>query len=270
MICVIDRIIGAVGEHVVTQHARAGGDKGVGVEEAAPGGVVITALEIIEPGFLVINITAVAQGVVLAKGVCHASGDGQDIAPGVIGVFHDLIATGVQDGNHIALNVGSIDVASAIVSQGHGFSSSVIGNVHDFGAAIKLVRDSQPAQASPVINIFVGNRTVGPVGSHAVGIVSKLPSNGVGDDRCRLRVCHIARRVGDLAAVNGTVVTADAFVDGVGLVSVGGRIVPGIGAGSAPLPLIGQIEVGAGPRLFCTMWRRTSAREWTAETVHSL
>ena len=51
MICVIDRIIGAVGEHVVTQHALAGGDKGVGVEEAANLGIVITALEVIEASF---------------------------------------------------------------------------------------------------------------------------------------------------------------------------------------------------------------------------
>ena len=34
----------------------AGGDEGVGVKESAPGWVVITALEIIEPGFLVMLV----------------------------------------------------------------------------------------------------------------------------------------------------------------------------------------------------------------------
>ena len=48
----IDRVIAAVGKHVIAQEALTGGDEGIGVEESAPGGVVITALEIIEPGFL--------------------------------------------------------------------------------------------------------------------------------------------------------------------------------------------------------------------------
>ena len=52
MICVIDRIIGAVGKHVIAQHALAGAYKYIGIDEAVDGGVIISALEIIEPGFL--------------------------------------------------------------------------------------------------------------------------------------------------------------------------------------------------------------------------
>ena len=51
-IAAIHGIVQAIGKHVIAQHALAGGGICVGVEEAAPGGVVITALEIIEPGFL--------------------------------------------------------------------------------------------------------------------------------------------------------------------------------------------------------------------------
>ena len=47
-----DRVVPAVGKHVIAQEALTGGNKGVGVEESAPGGVVITALEIIEASFL--------------------------------------------------------------------------------------------------------------------------------------------------------------------------------------------------------------------------
>ena len=48
----INRIIQAIGEHVVAKNTLAGGGVGVGVEEAADCGVVISALQIIEPGFL--------------------------------------------------------------------------------------------------------------------------------------------------------------------------------------------------------------------------
>ena len=48
----IDRVIAAICEHVIAEDALAGGDEGVGVDEAADLGVVITALQIIEPGIL--------------------------------------------------------------------------------------------------------------------------------------------------------------------------------------------------------------------------
>ena len=40
----LNRIVPAVSKHVIAEEALAGGDEGVGVEEAADGGVVITAL----------------------------------------------------------------------------------------------------------------------------------------------------------------------------------------------------------------------------------
>ena len=47
-----NRIIIAIGEHVIAQQTLAGGDVAVGIEESTPLGVVVTGLEVIEPGFL--------------------------------------------------------------------------------------------------------------------------------------------------------------------------------------------------------------------------
>ena len=52
MIATAYRIVAAVSEHVVAQQALAGGDEGIGVDKSADGGVVITALQIIEAGIL--------------------------------------------------------------------------------------------------------------------------------------------------------------------------------------------------------------------------
>ena len=48
----INRIIQTIREHIIAEEALAGGGVGVGVYEAAGGGVVVAGLEIIEPGIL--------------------------------------------------------------------------------------------------------------------------------------------------------------------------------------------------------------------------
>ena len=64
----------------------AGGGEGVGVEEAAQGGVIISALEVIKFGLGVVDIATVAQGVMGTEVGSHGSGDAQNIAPGIIDV----------------------------------------------------------------------------------------------------------------------------------------------------------------------------------------
>ena len=44
-----DGIIQAVRKHIVAKQTLAGGDEGIGIDESAPGGIVITALEIVQP-----------------------------------------------------------------------------------------------------------------------------------------------------------------------------------------------------------------------------
>jgi hypothetical protein len=46
---IIHWIIVAISKHVIAQDALPGGDKGIGVDESAPGRIVITALEIVQP-----------------------------------------------------------------------------------------------------------------------------------------------------------------------------------------------------------------------------
>ena len=59
---------------------------GVGVYESADCGVIVSALEVIELGFVVIDVAAVAQGVMGAEGSCVGAGGGKGSAPGVVGV----------------------------------------------------------------------------------------------------------------------------------------------------------------------------------------
>ena len=54
----IHRVIQTIREHVVSQEALTGGDEGVGVEEAAPGGVVVAGLQVVQAGLLVKGLAA--------------------------------------------------------------------------------------------------------------------------------------------------------------------------------------------------------------------
>ena len=56
------------------QHSLSGGEVDVGGDEAAEFGVIVSALEIVEPGFLVIHIAAIAEGLFRAKGFCERTG----------------------------------------------------------------------------------------------------------------------------------------------------------------------------------------------------
>ena len=50
IITIANRIIPTVGKHVITEDTLTSGNEGVGVDESADFGIVITALQIIEPG----------------------------------------------------------------------------------------------------------------------------------------------------------------------------------------------------------------------------
>ena len=82
----------------------AGCNEGIGVYETAGAGVIVAGLEVIEGGFGVVDIAAVAQGVGFAEGCRHGAGGISNIAPGIVGIFHDNGAAAVHDGNDIALD----------------------------------------------------------------------------------------------------------------------------------------------------------------------
>ena len=58
----------------MSQHPLTGGEVDIGGDEAANFGVIVSALQVIEPGFLVIHVAAIAEGLFRAKGFCERTG----------------------------------------------------------------------------------------------------------------------------------------------------------------------------------------------------
>ena len=88
-----NRIITAIGKHVIAQQALAGGGEGVRIDESSEAGIVIAGLEVVQAGFGVPDVAMVTQGVIEADSILLAAGDGENTAPCVVGVpdFYSFI-----------------------------------------------------------------------------------------------------------------------------------------------------------------------------------
>ena len=135
------RIIAETGRYVITVGKHIGSDKAlscafvaVSVDEPMVCGVVVAALEVIEAGFGVVVVAAIAEGV----DACHGAGGCQDFAPGVIGIGRIGCAVGVDELDHISLQIEDIIVgrkAAAIgrVPECKGAAGFVVDEVHHGG-----------------------------------------------------------------------------------------------------------------------------------------
>lgn len=120
-------------------------------------------------GFGVVDIAAVAQGVLCTEGTCHAAGDAEDVAPGVVGVLYHRFAQVVQNGSYIALDVGDVVVIGSVPADGNGGAAGIVDEVHLDAAALHV------AQLIAVVRILVSSASVGALGSQSVGVVGVVP-----------------------------------------------------------------------------------------------
>ena len=127
-----------------------GGCKRIGVQESANLGIVISALEVVQPGFGVVDIATIAEGVEGAEGGGEVTCYGEGVAPGVVGVGDDGCAGCAQDGGHITLEVRHIVVGGAVIVQRQRSAGSVVGKGQGVASYGHL------AQGTAVVDIAVG------------------------------------------------------------------------------------------------------------------
>ena len=179
------------------------GDEGVGVDEAADGGVVIAALEIIQPGIVVINIAAIAQRIQESDDPTGTRSV-DDVAPSIVAIVTDHGTGRVPDLNHIALQIGDVIVGRAVQRHRGGIATAIIGK----GQHIAPHRHLH--QLGAVVQIRIGGSAVTPAGAHPVGIVGIGPGVGAIIHGRKLTAmfpgvgpCAVAERVAHLVVGNG-------------------------------------------------------------------
>ena len=73
---IICRVNMTVGKHIVAEHTLAGGCIAVRADESAGLGIVVAGPKVVEPGFLVVVVAPVADGV----NICQSAGSRDHLA----------------------------------------------------------------------------------------------------------------------------------------------------------------------------------------------
>ena len=107
------------------------------IDKPTPPRVIIPALQIVQPRFRVVNVSAVAQRVLCAEGGGQRAGGGQQIAPCVVGVGHNARTAGIDEAGHVALCVLDVEILRAVVVHGQR-AGRVVGEVQLIAAPRQL------------------------------------------------------------------------------------------------------------------------------------
>ena len=138
------------------------------IDKPAPPRVIVPALQIVQPRLRVVDVPAVAQGVLFAESARHRAGGGQRIAPCVVGVGHDARAACADEAGHVALCVPDVEILRAVAVHGQR-AGRVVGEVQLIAAPRQL------HQLVAQIMVIVGRAVNGFRDALAVGIVGIRP-----------------------------------------------------------------------------------------------
>ena len=127
----INGVIPAIGKHIAAGNTLPCGNKSVRADEPPELRVIIAAVQVIKPGFGIVIIPPVAEGILVAHGVAGGVGDSA-LAPGVVAVGgNDLAGGGADDGDDIPLDIVEVVEQHGPVGKAHALAGAVVEEPHD-------------------------------------------------------------------------------------------------------------------------------------------
>ena len=218
-------VVPAICKHIPAENALPCKSIAIRVDESPGFGVIVAALEVVQPRLRIVDIPAVAEGGEFAQRAGHGAGGGQRITPCVIGVRHHLRAAAVDQSGHVALRVLQIEILRAIVGDGHG--------------ADLVVGEMQGRAAGGRVNVDLRQRVT------EVGIA------------CPRSLARVDDLTAGIAGVIDAAVLADSVPVGIIAETDHFRVAGSIGAGHlrqlaamlpsiGPCPVVGQVTDGVG------------------------
>ena len=221
-VAVVNGIVVAVCKQIL-RSGTAVVDKAICADEPPKFRVIIPAVEIIQPGFGVVIVPPVAEGILVAHGVAGGVGDSA-FAPGVVAVLgHNLSGSSPDNGNNIPLDIVEIVEQHGPVGKAHALAGAVVEEPHNGipGFLRQNLAAVEEEFRGGAVHCFGCSDAVSvvliAVGVAAVGDFPQLPAHpGVGG---AVVACHVADAVvGDgLAVVLGQQIGPAAVAVGVGL-----------------------------------------------------
>ena len=152
-----------------------GGSIAIRIEEPANRRVIVSALEIVEASFPVVDVPTVAQGV----DACQSASSGDDLAIGIVVIAGRHRTAGVHNAHYVALEIGDVIVHRAIVLHGVGCTIGIIEEVNGIGSP------GHAHQLAAGVVVAVGGAVHGLAGSQSAGIVGEAQAVGSVGGRCQ-------------------------------------------------------------------------------------
>lgn len=149
----INRIISTIGKHIVAGNALTSRNKAIRIDEPTPSGIVIPAVEVVQPRFRVVDIAPIAERVKSAESGGERPACVPRLAPRVIGVGHYLCACAVHQSGHIALRIPEVEIVRPVVVHGHGADGVVGDGVPPANPAFCVLKAGLAAYSSPRVEI---------------------------------------------------------------------------------------------------------------------
>ena len=138
------------------------------INEPTNGGIIVSALEVIEASLGVVDISTIAQRV----DICQRARCGNDFPVGVIVVACDNVLAGVHNAHHVALEIGDVIVHRAVVLHGVGCTIGIIEEVNGIGSP------GHAHQLTAGVVVAVGSAVHGLAGSQSAGIIGEAQAVG--------------------------------------------------------------------------------------------
>ena len=140
------------------------------IEEPLDEGIIIAGTQVVEPGFGVVVVAPVAEGVgahqEFAAGIAAFA---QDPPPGIVDVPGHVVAGRIQDGNDVPLEVQQVVIGNALIHQGPGAALVVILEVHGVGLAVRI--PGLPDHLAVLVGVIIGDAPDGLAGAVAKDII---------------------------------------------------------------------------------------------------
>ena len=128
-------------------------EKNISVQILTDNGIIVSAPQIVQSGFLIIHIPTIAERIHRAQRSSHRAGFADRITPCVITIFYHLCTVRVNDGDRVILKIVNIEVIRSV-------------EAHHGRLALRVIEEMQViATLRHVDDILAAQRVVG---GHAI------------------------------------------------------------------------------------------------------
>ena len=118
-------------------------EKNISVQILTDNGIIVSAPQIVQSGFLIIHIPTISERVQRAQCSRQRASLADRITPRIINIFYHLRAIRVNQRNHIALQIVDIEVVNIVIGDHTGLTLRIIKEMQVM-AALSAVQPRFP------------------------------------------------------------------------------------------------------------------------------